>query len=339
MASLNSVNDAVLKGIDAVISTIPRPPHDIWAPEDPQLSDEDRTVINDYAGSQFKRISRELPTSLYHYTDGSGLIGILREQRMHATHVAYLNDVSEIRHSIEKLQSELRQLYERASDPDEKEFFHLGVRLLDLPLNDHAELAQIWVVCFSSEQNQLSQWRAYGGYCIEFNARELLQAARQQGYALASCIYDSDDQTQLIRSAAGKMAEIYSRRKSGFEPTKRHIYGHKLFQEMMHHLSWLAPLLKHPTFREENEWRIYKRRPDGDSSGIEFTSRHSMITGHIAVDLRRQIGTGLLLPVTKILVGPGRNVSLSCVAISAMLNQIGYTNIEVIDCKVPFRAD
>ena len=44
------------------------------------------------------RANPNLPKTVYHYTDAAGLIGILKNRQIWATHVTYLNDASELLH-------------------------------------------------------------------------------------------------------------------------------------------------------------------------------------------------------------------------------------------------
>jgi hypothetical protein len=136
-----------------------------------------------------------------------------------------------------------------------------------------------------------------------------------------------------------KLIEMFLARRNEHAPEKQLMYGRGLFSYLMDQMAWLAPLLKDPAFKEESEWRIYTRRPDGATKDIQFISRRSMISEFITFDLTQQDGFGKRLPITRVLVGPDRHASLSCAAITAMLMQKGYRGVEVVDCKVPFRAD
>ncbi len=51
--------------------------------------------------------SVEVPATLYHYTNQRGLLGIVKEQRIWATHTQYLNDRREFAHAINTLRAEV----------------------------------------------------------------------------------------------------------------------------------------------------------------------------------------------------------------------------------------
>jgi len=325
---------AVRKGTKVIVNN-GRPM--TWTAGDPEIIEKEKLWINKLAGEAFESIKKPRPAKLYHYTDGPGLVGIVTSQRMRASHVAYLNDITEVRRSIGALRDYLLMRQGHEQDSGLKAFLGLCADILRPPLSDPAQLAQIWVTCFSTQENQLSQWRAYGGYCLEFDSSKLTEAAEQEHCALMPCDYDEFSHTTLIHSVSQKLIEIFVAGRGEYPADKHEIYGRALFSFMMEQMAWIAPLMKHAAFREESEWRIYRRRVDGDTSGIEFVSRNSMITGHITFDLRRPAGIGItLLPISRVLVGPGRHVSLSRAAIAAMLAQQGYADVPVWIATYPF---
>jgi len=137
-------------------------------------------------------LSGEKPL-IYHYTTGSGLLGIVESQQIHATSIAYLNDEEE---HVGYFHRRLPTLLDEAiaeflrlrppvatsgttlSDAEMKqkaaEFAKtMHARMLELTL----EMDDPYVVSFSTppsldhEDGLLSQWRAYGsdgGYAIVF---------------------------------------------------------------------------------------------------------------------------------------------------------------------------
>jgi hypothetical protein len=57
------------------------------------------TFLKEWPG-WFERELPAPPQSLYHYTDGEGLLGILTSRSLHATHSSFLNDQTELLHSL-----------------------------------------------------------------------------------------------------------------------------------------------------------------------------------------------------------------------------------------------
>jgi hypothetical protein len=116
------------------------------------------------------------PDRLYHYTDGPGLAGILESGSFRLTDIFDLNDPTEVRHGIEQagriLAAQARRGHPAAKLFTEK--FRRGLR------EGITELAQMFVACFTTDGDELGQWRAYAdngrGFALEFDGPQLEQA-------------------------------------------------------------------------------------------------------------------------------------------------------------------
>jgi hypothetical protein len=140
----------------------------------------------------WERLTREMkladadgrPTPIYPYTDGVGLVGIITSQRTRASHAAFMNDTSEVHHSIRAMRDITNALARACTDLETKEFLGQLDMALAEPLDDPYKLAAVWVACYSEQKDQLSQWRGYGGaeagYAIEFDAQKLARTAKGQ---------------------------------------------------------------------------------------------------------------------------------------------------------------
>ena len=139
----------------------------------------------------------DLPEDLYHYTDGGGLLGILDNCTLWATHAAYLNDAEETVYGLENVVRELKRLGREFSIPPELNDNEIWppvaqnavIRWLTLKViialvqtlaKDRVSFLQGYagpfVTCLSEQRDQLSQWRGYsgeGGYAIRFDAEAL----------------------------------------------------------------------------------------------------------------------------------------------------------------------
>src|SRR5258706_2326348 len=111
---------------------------------------------------------------LFHYTDASGLLGILRSCSLWTTHCQSLNDSSEMHYAIKQACDLLDCLVKKG--PEEKGRFLLGARdLLDKAFE--GEGLAPYIVSFCDLGNLLSQWREYGdrgsGFSIGFDFKRL----------------------------------------------------------------------------------------------------------------------------------------------------------------------
>src|SRR5262245_41785149 len=98
-----------------------------------------------------------IPHALHHYTTSRGLAEILRTGVIRATSAFYLNDSSEIIHGLDRFRAVVDTGFGRSGNAHE----HLiAAQFGNL---DFLKSRDIHVFCLSEEENQLSQWRAYGG--------------------------------------------------------------------------------------------------------------------------------------------------------------------------------
>jgi hypothetical protein len=112
--------------------------------------------------------------TLYHYTDGRGVLGIISSRSLHFTDFRHLNDPSELRYG--------RELLERAvtSLPKDANWHHRCFMTLLLPhlvaLMKSSGI-DLFVASFSTEKDDLGQWRAYAddgrGFAIGFDPKSL----------------------------------------------------------------------------------------------------------------------------------------------------------------------
>jgi hypothetical protein len=115
------------------------------------------------------------PSLIYHYTDGSGLIGITRYGTLWLTDIFSLNDPSELKHGIDIASSLINSI---ESDDEIVRFF--AERFVKIVNEGIENIANFFVCSFSKDGNDLSQWRSYAddgrGYVLGFDAQALEQA-------------------------------------------------------------------------------------------------------------------------------------------------------------------
>src|ERR1700721_2008634 len=101
---------------------------------------------------------------VWHYTDGSGFLGIVQSASIHATQVASLNDRNETQYASDLFKAAIEKLIEeKKEDVVARTFLQEVLELVreDSVLPTHGT-SKFFVVCFSGEQDDLSQWDRYG---------------------------------------------------------------------------------------------------------------------------------------------------------------------------------
>jgi hypothetical protein len=123
-----------------------------------------RQIFLDWLKGIVQTSMDDSPQTLWHYTSAQGLVGIIRTDRLWASDSLFLNDAAERNYGVELMMSALADV-EIDSPARSTTAFILGLvhpesgilrRWLDAQL-------RLFVTCFCSEGDLLSQWRTYAG--------------------------------------------------------------------------------------------------------------------------------------------------------------------------------
>ena len=90
---------------------------------------------------------------LYHYTDLTGVLGIVGKHDLWHTHSLFSNDEEEMKHGMAIVGEVLKKEHKAVKGKEAK----LRLKLLELHFNSEPKGA--YVCCFCKEDNLLSQWR------------------------------------------------------------------------------------------------------------------------------------------------------------------------------------
>src|SRR5271170_2737848 len=101
-------------------------------------------------------LSHKPSSPLYHYTGQSGLLGIIKEKQIWATHTQYLNDRREYLHALDLVREKIARLL--GSADQQRRIILEGMK----NSVSGTETMNVCVCSFSGEGDSLSQWRAYG---------------------------------------------------------------------------------------------------------------------------------------------------------------------------------
>ncbi len=272
------------------------------------------------------------PRMLYHYTSGSGLIGILKSQSIWATSIRFLNDSTEYSFALNLAHNVIRERIAKASNKFDRA---LNTVLEERLASDvHAE---IYVSSFTENGDQLSQWREYcpptGGYAIGFRSKSLVPPAESgPDCFLARCVYDLGSQEHLIRNLVQAVAQFAE------ESLHAKLTHDRVFREAFKLLGRLfplvAPALKHPSFAEEREWRLI-RLPISFEHEPHFRAGRSMLIPyqeHSFPDKSHSV------PIEELVVGPTPHPDLASDAAQALLSSCGLSSASVRSSAIPYRT-
>jgi hypothetical protein len=180
----------------------------------------------------------------------------------------------------------------------------------------------------------LSQWRAYGGYSIEFDAQKLAERATNQAFVFVRCEYDRNNQKALLKELIDAAIEAFSSHAApeaySEEERRNHFANTWFFPKMLS----LGSAMKHPAFSEEREWRLVG----------------GLFKPHVTPAVRAQ--GSLLIPYQKfelgtveevrrdvkhIQIGPNSNQELADFGVFSLLRAADTEGIRIYRSETPYR--
>ncbi|WP_079228870.1 DUF2971 domain-containing protein [Pseudomonas putida] len=270
--------------------------------------------------------------SLYHYTDAGAVKSILELKELWMTDIRFLNDSQELNDGVVFVIDALDIVAQEFSDGDE--FALKAIRELksgfDSHVSDWINDEPIFVCSFSEAGDQLSQWRAYGSYAIEFDSDRLVEKL-----GLFDCVYDREKKIEFafeaVKDSVHGLADDLRR------------YGDELPLKSLEYLSILvrtASIFKNEHFYEEREVRcaLDLQIP---SSKLQFRQRGGLLVPYTPVSFSYE-------SIKAIHVGPMRDQDLAFTAMKAFVSNIEsviyakaegeHHKVRVVQSKIPYRA-
>jgi hypothetical protein len=304
------------------------------------VRDEDIEEYWQFCLHHSRAFGRALPTELWHYTNADGLIGILKSGKIWTTQVTCLNDILEQRLFGDLVHEAVKERRKQNTDPIMEPLFRAADELL---ANRDFTIDSQFVACFSETEDDLGQWRGYGGgecgYALAFRSQGIIDALKCRGSGSLLPMGYAGDIHSFVVTDVMRCAEIYYR--SGLArslPAEQ--WAREFVAAFGNALNYIAALVKHPKFLSEAERRISMNLRPGEYDQLEFRQKRTLLARHLPVDLASETDGVRRLPITRICVGPGPSLGQKAtrIAVADLLLQCGYQNIPVELSCVPYRV-
>jgi hypothetical protein len=208
-----------------------------------------------------------LPEFLYHYTTAAGLCGIVADGAIRATNFSFLNDLSEVEHGRRVADQVLKVKRQRSSAAARQ----LTDRII-ASFNVET-VSEVYVACFTTLADDLSQWRAYGGsiaerYALGFDAHalDLVGGALPNG-RFARVLYDEAEQRARLKRVLAKAFAFVE---------GQHLLPAALdvvAAETAKRMARVLPVFKNDAYKREEEWRVILWQSPDDETPQFDTSR------------------------------------------------------------------
>tara|TARA_B110001452_G_scaffold156302_1_gene130140 strand:+ start:837 stop:1718 length:882 start_codon:yes stop_codon:yes gene_type:complete len=277
----------------------------------------------------------EYPETLYHYTSGPGLMGILNEDALWATHLEYMNDSSETTYVLGLLDKMVTTALADGNTislgKEQHEISSEASKVMRKVAQGSLSLGG-YVVCFSSEDDDLAQWRGYGpvnsGYSLGFNGKKLGELNKR--WIPLRCLYIEAEQNQKLFDWIVTLDKsISSIPRTAIRDDR--LYRSKLADALTEFLL-LSVEFKHPKFKDEEEWRLFCLDFNDlyQEPQIKIRSDGAMLRPYWPLRLALGENPDLLTSVT---VGPTNHLDLGCKAL-----KLFRPGLEVRPSNIPFRG-
>lgn len=301
----------------------------------PGFNDEQTRLLN-LIKSKFP--PSDNATTVWHYTTGQGLLAILEDGALWATQLSCLNDKSEYSYSSDLLYEGFLRKQGATGIPDCLFFLFQGVakNMARKAVQPYSLKAPYYVTCFSEESDDLSQWRGYGGgengFALGFDAKELNNREN-----LCRVFYPSDEaHVDLI---CEEICSLYCNGFSYGKPRDPAAWTDAFLWEIGWVFLELGTIIKHPSFKSENEFRQVFAYDPHQIADLRFRQKAGFLSRHLRVAYPDFLArTGRELPLTEIMIGPAEGQSVSEESISYLLRQKGYGHyVKIRRSPIPFR--
>ncbi len=279
-----------------------------------------------------KTILKEEPkTTIYHYTNQKGLLGIVDTKTIWATNIHYLNDAAEFSYALKLARYVLQENKENLKKKIEKEI----ITAIENSLFT-IEKISICVCSFSEKGDLLSQWRGYcphgGGFSIGFKYSNLKDAIKRENFILAPCVYDSKKQIDIINELIAKIVFMYLYEKEQYPLIPE--FKNKLKDIFINDFVRYAPIIKHPSFSEEKEWRLISPIVSSKHPKLKYREGNSLITPYFDFNLNDDNGH---VNIQEIIVGPNPHMELLMNAISGLMTNKKIKLKSIASSAIPYR--
>lgn len=266
---------------------------------------------------------------IFHYTNVTGLKGIIENNCLWATNLSYVNDSKELSLGLSIYREACQLLLKRKRN---SKLYRTIVEQFYNCLNSK-NISNRYACCFTDNGDLLSQWRGYGsngqGYAIGFETKKLV--GNLEPYAEPSrIIYDLTTQ----RNYAEKHVDALIR---GFTESlkKAHISVGKHVDEIVRYLEQESEYtilgFKHRGFEEESENRLHLNYSDFQE--IKVIEKNGILIPYIELKTKQE----KKLPIKQITIGPTIDYDRAEKGVKFLLERHGYTGVKIVRSQIPFK--
>jgi hypothetical protein len=279
--------------------------------------------------------------TIWHYTNAPGFLGIIESGSIRATQVAAVNDSTETVYATRLYRGAITRLQQAHAGDDLVQGFLQGVldETVEAPdMPGHAD-SKFFISCFTKLEDNIQQWMNYGGehgengYAIGFNPRGLLIDGNT---VVVKVNYDTALHQEIAEETARLTLQYYQDGLVGPRLNDPVQWGKEFFAAWDQAIYRLSPIAKDDGFSHEREYRLIHELQSYDMPFVRYQQKAHMLGRYI--DLKANGWEGLRVPrlaIQKVMVGPGHHKGITKRSVESLLQQMGYTSVEVLMSQRP----
>jgi len=284
-----------------------------------------------------------IPDIVFHYTDCTGLLGILKSGGIRLTDIFSLNDPSEVRHGV-NLAVEILNTETQRGNPAASKFANKFKNYSETGVE---VAAHFFVACFSDTHKDLGQWRAYGddgkGFTIGFDGKLLEGTFVKRdnetvpGNGTFPITYNDNRLIEIYKQIVNEVLPL-------FAMTEGRNLSDAIINEFEKYLSivatisilYAAVLFKHIAYKNEKEYRFLQIRAVNESDdNLGYRARLNSLVRFSEFDWN----TTDQQVLREIVIGPAADENSAKVFAQECLRASGIDpdRVKIHKSKIPYR--
>lgn len=276
-------------------------------------------------------VNRPPPEELFHYSDFTGLNGLITNKQIWMGDIFFLNDEKEYQLGLDLFQKHLAEQKLKHLDSP----FNIFLNALD-SIEDVLKQRAPLSFSLTEENDLLSQWRGYTkngiGVSVGFQSSSL-----KSQFQILPCLYLQKDQNAYIEHLFELALTKFTETKEVGKHDKVHCKNplelphwdaiNEAGSQFISQISVACAIIKEYSFREEKEWRLISF----DRSNIEFLPKETYLKPIKKFTIEPK---GLIKSI-KVGPNPNKNLCKSSIQVLLKTNLIDGVSLSLSD--IPYR--
>lgn len=274
-------------------------------------------------------------STIYHYTSMNGFKGIIDNRRFWISDFKYLNDSTEMFHTLVLLKKVIER---RPKHISSNELVHEFESTINEGIN-------FFVLSFSTSSDNLSLWYNYAdneGVAIGFDLNLIKNMINSPYFGILTpgnkteisgvalydtVVYEDVQKENILNQLLDYYEKLYDGYDNSFRKPIRTLTTHKLLT--------CALFFKNQSFFPEQEYRIVLNIHNNIENALLYRINNGLIIPYCEIGIT--IFSNELLPIKELIIGPRNKKDIAKTGFKRYLNSKGYMTLNLKNSEIPLR--